>query len=60
MAEKAQENQAYLQWYFEQQGPPVNWGDLEIRPQDIVALPKKTVYVNPWGFHGLIAAPSNA
>jgi len=60
MAEQAQENQAYLQWYFERQGPQVNWGDLEIRPKDIVALPKKPIYANPWAFHGLMAGASNA
>ena len=54
------ENQAYLQRYFESQGPLVNWGDLEIRPQEIVALPKKPVYVNPWAFRGLTTAPRNA
>jgi len=59
MAEKAQKNQAYLQWYFGQ-GPQVDLSDLEIRPQDIVALPEQTVYVNPWGFNGLMAAPGNA
>ena len=56
MTEQTQRNQAYLKWYFETQGP--NWGDLEIRPQKIVDLPKKTVYVNPWVFHGLAKGAS--
>jgi len=60
MTEQAKKNQAYLQWYFESQGPQVNRGALEIRPQDIVALPKKPVYVNPWAFRGLMAAQRNA
>ena len=60
MTEQAKKNQAYLQRYFEQQGPQVNWGDLEIRPQDIVPLPRKPLYVNPWAFRGLVAAPRNA
>jgi len=48
MISQAQKNQAYLQWYFEQHGPQMSLAELEIRPEDIMELPKKPVLVNPW------------
>lgn len=51
MTEQAQGNQAYLQWYFREQEPQANWSEVEIRPQDIVSMPKTTVFTNPWVFN---------
>ena len=53
MKEQTQKNQAYLQWYFRVQEPQVKWSETEIRPQEIVPIPKTAVYTNPWVFHGL-------
>jgi hypothetical protein len=49
MTEQAQRNQAYLQWYFRMHEPQAN---REIRRQEIVPMPGRTVYTNPWVFAG--------
>lgn len=50
MKEQVQKNQAYLQWYFRMHEPQQTVDELEIRPQDIVPMPKTTVFTNPWVF----------
>ena len=45
-------NQAYLHWYLGMQEPQAAWSGQEIRPEDIVPMPKTTVFTNPWAFNG--------
>ena len=56
MTEQEQKNQEYLQWFFRVHEPQRNWADQEIRPRDIIPMPKSAVFTNPWTFHGLAAA----
>jgi len=59
MTEQAQKNQAYLHWYFRVQEPQVKWSETEIRPQDIIPMPKAAVFTNPWVFNRLTSQSSN-
>jgi len=52
MTNQMQHNQAYLHWYLGQ-GPQRTLDELEIRSQDIVPMPKRTVFTNPWVFNGM-------
>ena len=55
MTERENMDQAYLQFYFRMHEPQKNWAEMEIRPQDIVPMPKTTVFTNPWVFNSLAA-----